>query len=257
MDKEFLYAQLKKTGEKIEFIASDETLDRQGEVIPIESWDLKNFKKNPVLIVNHDYKVQNIVGRAKNLRMDGKTLVFEPMFHELTQLAKEVKAMVEEGMLNTVSVGFMPIWPKKDGEKVKNELLEISFVPVPANPSASRISKALEDQAEKGIEPEAEDQIKSFLEESEEPAEEEKEVKAISDKTGYDQVKEAETVLVAGSFLKELIDDSEKLKILTGSSNEKSKGRASKKAQAPREVRILRSLAKELNKALYDAKRNY
>ena len=144
MTKQYIQAELKKGDDgKITFIASDETLDRSGEVVPIDSWDLGNYKKNPVLLVNHDYKVENIVGRARNVRKDKGKLLFEPVFHEITQLAKEVKAMVEQGILNTVSVGFMPHGPQKDGDRPTNELFEISFVPVPANPSAERLSAVM------------------------------------------------------------------------------------------------------------------
>lgn len=160
MDKKFLQAKLVKSGNKIQFIATDETVDRQSESIPIDTWDLNNFKRNPVLLVNHDYRVESIVGLATGLSFVNKQLVFEPTFHEITQLSREVKEMVEGDILNTVSVGFMSRYPKRgqDGKAV-NELLEISFVPVPANPSASRIGKALEN----GINDEEKERLESFV----------------------------------------------------------------------------------------------
>ncbi len=148
MPKKFIQAVLKKDGDKITFVASDETLDRGGEVVPIDSWDLRNFKRNPVLLVNHDYKVENIVGAAVHIRTEKNQLLFEPDFHEITQLSKEVKAMVEKEYLNTVSVGYMPHGPKKDGDMGTNELFEISFVSVPANPSAERLSVMMAKSAE-------------------------------------------------------------------------------------------------------------
>lgn len=153
MSKQFIEAQLKKNDDGgLTFIASDETLDRSGEVIPIDSWNLDNFKKNPVLLVNHDYQVQNIVGMARNIRKEAKKLIFDPVFHGITQLSREVKEMVEAGFLNTVSVGFMPHGPEKDGDRPTNELFEISFVPVPANPSAERLNavmaKSIKDDTE-------------------------------------------------------------------------------------------------------------
>jgi HK97 family phage prohead protease len=136
--------KLQRKGEKFEFVASDETLDRSNEVLKIESWDLTNFMMNPVLLVNHDYKVENIVGLAKDLRIEDRQLKFTPEFHAITELAKNVQDMVREGVLNTVSVGFIPHGPAGDGELPRNELLEISFVPVPANPGAQRLKAALE-----------------------------------------------------------------------------------------------------------------
>jgi hypothetical protein len=168
MDKKFIEAKLEKLADgKLEFVATDETLDRQGEVIPIDSWDLGNFKKNPVLLVNHDYKVQNIVGRAENLRfMDRggkKMMTFEPVFHGITQLAREVEAMVRETILNTVSVGFMRRAPGQDGDKQLNELMEISFVPVPANPGAERIKSLIDPK----LSTEDEKAVKDFAEQKE------------------------------------------------------------------------------------------
>lgn len=159
MKKQFIEAKLERKGDHLSFVASDETLDRAGEVIPIETWDLTNFMRNPVLLVNHDYRVENIVGLAKNLRIQGKKLLFDVFFHGLTELAKSVAEMVKEEVLNTVSVGFIPHGPEKDGDLGRNELLEISFVAVPANPNAERL-KSLADQVtdEKKVE------IKSWLE---------------------------------------------------------------------------------------------
>lgn len=139
--KLFLKAIAKKAEDgKIEFVASDETVDRSGESIPLSSWDLDNYKKSPRLLVDHDYRVESIVGVAKNVRIENSALVFEPVFHELTETAKTVKAMVTEGVLDTVSVGFLRKGDKKSG--IKNELMEISFVAVPCNPSARAIKSA-------------------------------------------------------------------------------------------------------------------
>lgn len=145
MNKQYIQAKLQKAGDKIQFIATDETLDRSGEVIPIDSWDLSNFLKNPVLLVDHDYRVEKIVGKATNMVKDvvAKQLRFEPLFHGLTELSTAVNDMVGAEVLNTVSVGFLPHGPEKDGDRTRNELLEISFVAVPANPSAQRL-KGLE-----------------------------------------------------------------------------------------------------------------
>lgn len=183
MNKNFIKATVSRAADgRIEFIATDETLDRQGEVIPIDSWDLSNYLKNPVLLVNHEYKVQNIVGRAERVRVERRSsrdvMVFEPVFHGLTQLSKEVEAMVNEGVLATVSVGFLRRMPNEDGDKQLNELMEISFVPVPANPSAERI-RSFMDPALSEMELAA---VKSFAETGALPEKEEKEGRTLSAK---------------------------------------------------------------------------
>ncbi len=154
MEKQFLQFKIHKADNgEVTIVASDETLDRMGEVIPLDTWDLKNYKKNPVLLVDHDYKVSNIVGRAKNIKVDGKAMTFTPEFHGITQLAKEVEQMVLSDFAPAVSVGFMPKAPLKDGDKPSNELLEISFVSVPANPNALALAmKSVKDTEVKEIE---------------------------------------------------------------------------------------------------------
>lgn len=139
MKKNFIQATVTKTNGKLVFVASDETMDRYGDSLDIDMWDLKNFKKSPRLFVDHNPSVEKIVGIAKKIWVDGKKLMFEPQFHNITELARTVEAMVIEGVLDTVSVGFIM-------HEDRYELLEISFVGLPANPNA-RLQKALEFKA--------------------------------------------------------------------------------------------------------------
>lgn len=152
MNKLYLKAQLQKAADgSIEFVASDETVDRSGESIPASSWDLTNYLKSPRLLVDHDYRVESIVGIADKTRVEGKELRFVPKFHEITELAKTVAKMVIEGVLDTVSVGFMRNQDEKGN--VKNELMEISFVAVPANPNARMLAvKSIDADETKAIE---------------------------------------------------------------------------------------------------------
>jgi len=154
MKKKYINYKIQKDDNgNMTIVASDETLDRMGEVVPLDSWDLTNYKKNPVLLVDHEYKVANIVGRATNIKLDQKALTFTPEFHGLTQLSKEVEAMVNGDFAPAVSVGFLPHGPSGDGEKTMNELLEISFVSVPANPNALALAmKSFDEKQEKAVE---------------------------------------------------------------------------------------------------------
>lgn len=137
----------------IRVIATDETLDRSGESIPFESWDLTNFSKSPRLLIDHDYSVKSIVGKAVNVTKDAtmRALTFEPVFHDITQVARDTKELVEQGFLDTVSVGFM----RGEDHKgvVTNELMEVSFVAVPANANARVLSvKDISDDETKLVE---------------------------------------------------------------------------------------------------------
>lgn len=123
-------------------IASTAVLDRQDEIIDQKGWVLDNFKNNNPLLWSHN-SYEPLIGNCKNARVEkvnGKyALVFEPDFHEETELARAVKALYEQGRLKTFSVGFKPL--DMDGNiYTKQELLEISAVNVPANPEAQMLA---------------------------------------------------------------------------------------------------------------------
>lgn len=140
-------AEVEKTDKGLLAVASSSVVDRHGEVVSVSGWDLKNFKKNPVLLWSHDHTIPAI-GVAKTIKVEGtgKTakLMFSPEFHDITPEAKAIKTMFEQGILNSFSVGFKPI--DMDGNVyTKQELLEISAVNVPANPDARMLAyKSLE-----------------------------------------------------------------------------------------------------------------
>jgi HK97 family phage prohead protease len=147
----YISAIVEKSQEKLIAVASTGTVDRHGEVVSPDGWDLKNFKKNPVLLWGHSHE-QLPIGTAKKIWVDGEgkkaKLMFEPVFHEVTELARAVKRLFEDGILKTFSVGFKPI--DADGDTyTRQELLEISAVNVPANADAMMLAyKSLKDDFE-------------------------------------------------------------------------------------------------------------
>jgi hypothetical protein len=44
-------------------VATTEDVDRDNEVIKVNGWDTKNWEKNPVVLANHHYTIENIVGK--------------------------------------------------------------------------------------------------------------------------------------------------------------------------------------------------
>ena len=125
-------------------VASTAVVDRHGESINQEGWDLKSFKSNPVMLWAHDHS-EISVGNARNIHIEKKSgtprLVFTPDFHDKTPTAKALKELFEEGWLNSFSVGFIPKdFDGKTSTYLKQELLEISAVNVPANPDARMMS---------------------------------------------------------------------------------------------------------------------
>lgn len=130
-------------------VASEEIEDRMGDVVSIDGWDLKNFKKNPLLLWMHNMTVERSlpIGYVKNISIKEisgkKKLVFEPVFEEITEFGKTVKKFFEEGLLNAFSVGFIAREFDPATYKItRQELLEISAVTVPALQTALVLQRA-------------------------------------------------------------------------------------------------------------------
>jgi len=136
---------------KIRFCFSDATVDRMGDTIQADGWELDQFAKNAVALWAHDSS-QPPIGRASNLAVEEGRLMgdIEFMTPDLSPFADSVYRMVLAGFLNAVSVGFMPkeysFVEDKDRpwgmDFKRQELLEISVCPVPANPNALIDAKA-------------------------------------------------------------------------------------------------------------------
>ena len=135
------------------FIASTNAPDRHGDIVE-QNWDLKDFRKNPVLLFQHDSAALPI-GKVSKIWTDGgKTFAkAEGVPQGIDDLADKVWKFIKSGFLSAVSVGFKPIAqpePRrdKDGNWLgfifpKNALLELSVVSVPANAEALAIAKSL------------------------------------------------------------------------------------------------------------------
>lgn len=142
----------------IDFVLSDETVDRDGDIIRAAGWDLRNFSGNAPLLAFHDAKLP--VGSWRNVRVEGAQLVGTAVFAAAGQvpLADQLFALYADGHLSAVSVGFsiLEAGPrvgddgKTYGLEIKRaELLECSLVTIPANPNARRRAvKALHKAAE-------------------------------------------------------------------------------------------------------------
>lgn len=115
------------------FIASTPAVDRQGESIDQTGWELENYLKNSVLLWAHDYS-QPPIGVVDKIGLENGNLVIEGRFAP-TEFAQQIRKLYDLQMVNTVSVGFIP--KEMNGNVItKSELLEVSVVPVPANPQA-------------------------------------------------------------------------------------------------------------------------
>jgi HK97 family phage prohead protease len=130
----------------LEFVGSTAHVDRYGDVIEVEGWDLKNYKKNPVFLWAHDYR-QPPVGKALQVAKTDQGLLFHVKFATADEypFADTIYKLYLGGYLKATSVGFQDLEREpitdKEGKQVgwrfkRQELYELSAVPVPANPNA-------------------------------------------------------------------------------------------------------------------------
>lgn len=120
---------------------------RDGHIIEVAGWDLDAYKKNPVVLFAHNYG-QPAVGKSVKMWTENKALVSRTEFAP-TELGMELWALYSQGYMRATSVGFRPIekmrieednekgeWPSVSYRFKRQELLEYSLVPVPADAGA-------------------------------------------------------------------------------------------------------------------------
>lgn len=133
-------------------IASEESPDRDKDIIRVAGWNLKNYIKAPRGLWMHDYfehphfKTLEIKKDKKDLR-----LLFQPQF-DTHDRATMTFNQFANGFLDDFSVGFMPgefawnnendMWGGGRDFQKGHELLEISAVTVPAHPNAQMLRSA-------------------------------------------------------------------------------------------------------------------
>lgn len=128
---------------RFEVVISTADQDRQGEVIDQNGWDLTNYKNNPIVLWGHNYTSLPI-GVADSVDVKDGKLVASGRFapESANPFAQQVRRLYDAKIIRTTSVGFMA--REMDGNTItKAELLEFSFVPVPANPMALSLMKEL------------------------------------------------------------------------------------------------------------------
>ena len=134
---------------KISYVASTDAIDRYGDVVS-QNWELESYKRNSVILWNHDQMAPPI-GRALSVDVvDGK-LMIDVEFDMADPHAAMIARKAQAGFINAVSVGFQPIemTPRSELPKdhkaygpegvfyQRSELLELSVVTVPANGQAT------------------------------------------------------------------------------------------------------------------------
>ncbi len=140
------------SGDTMEFILSDNSVDRIGDVIE-QNWDLAAFKKNPIALFNHDR--DQVIGGWESVRVEGNRLLgkLKLAAEGTSELVDTVRKLIAQKILRATSVGFVPLKTEKltdDASEfwgpfryLKSELLEASLVAVPANSNAVALARSL------------------------------------------------------------------------------------------------------------------
>lgn len=134
---------------EVDFVASTPDMDSQGDIVE-QDFVFERFLKNPVILFAHDSRSLPI-GRAENIRVQDGVLKLTVVFasKQANPLAENVFLLLKEKVLRAMSIGFIPRDIRREmreGEEVwvlsRNELIEASVVPIPANENALAELKA-------------------------------------------------------------------------------------------------------------------
>lgn len=120
------------------FILSDgNSINSHGFRISLEGMNLERFRKNPVMLFNHN--TDQPIGRWVNLRLEDGRLLAEADIDEDDELGKRIARKIARGYLRGCSVGIhiRSIESGSGGTiATETELLEASIVAVPSDTNA-------------------------------------------------------------------------------------------------------------------------
>lgn len=144
-------------------VASTDTIDGHGDIVE-QTFDLKRYKKNPVVLWLHNSfgfldgsRAEDFlpIGRAENVKVADGQLEARIILatEDANPLAEKIFKLWQQEILRAVSIGFRPgkVTREENTDTGKvtyrlanNELFEISVVPIPSNPDA--VAKSLHEQ---------------------------------------------------------------------------------------------------------------
>jgi len=122
----------------IEAVISTNEIDRDGESVRQRGIQVDKYMDNPLVLRNHDHQSMPI-GKIAKLTSDDNQTIALIQFSQANPDGKMYYSLYKEGTLTSWSIGFKTLNAvKKDdhNELSDIELLEVSSVNLPANPSA-------------------------------------------------------------------------------------------------------------------------
>lgn len=134
----------------LEYVMSDSSVDRFGDIVDQQGWRLDNFHRNPIALFNH--KTDFVLGQWRDVRVvNGELRGRLDLLDPVSDRQREVNAAAKAGVLRGVSVGILverdnvkPLEGAPRGVRFLNpELVECSLVSIPANRNALAITRSL------------------------------------------------------------------------------------------------------------------
>jgi hypothetical protein len=116
----------------LDFVSSDETLDRYDEIIVASGWRLENYLRNPVFQNSHQYgDILFTLGKAlltEIRQVAGRQVLFQRVEFaiEANPMARIAYGLYKSKFLRAVSVGFIPLrWQNADDGAVAGRSADI------------------------------------------------------------------------------------------------------------------------------------
>ncbi len=150
--------EIRGDARECDFVASTNAVDHYGDIVE-QDWILDIYKQNPIALYAHD-RWDLPIGQCTRCEVKSGQLECTIKFAsaEANPKAEQVWKLVQEKVLRAVSVGFRSKnyrLEKRDDKEVwvlsGNTLLEISVVPIPANPDALAKSRAVATERAKAL----------------------------------------------------------------------------------------------------------
>src|SRR5690554_6443663 len=132
-----------------EVIISNSKLNSYGGRVLTSGISIEQYSRNPILLWMHNRPFRGTndevlpIGHRKNLRVDGDNLIGTPVFDDVDDFSKKIKAKWEAGTLKMVSAGIEVIELSDDaicilpGQRrqtvTKSKVIEVSIVDIGAN----------------------------------------------------------------------------------------------------------------------------
>lgn len=117
------------------FRATSDIQASDGLTIPANAWSIDRYLSNPIVLAAHN-KLGLSIGKATEVVLHAHGIDAEIEFDEDDPLARDIMRKLDRGYMNAVSVSFSVDEMASRNVVGRADLLEISVVALPADPTA-------------------------------------------------------------------------------------------------------------------------